>query len=72
MTDRLARDRWRHDLKNQLGVVLGFSELLLAELDPSNAHRADIEEIHAAAQRALDLVATLAVDDATIAGEDAT
>ena len=48
--------KWRHDLKNQLGIVLGFSELLLNDMDPQNAHRADIEEIHTAARRALALL----------------
>ncbi len=57
MADASVPARWRHDLKNQLGIVLGFSELLLNELDPASAHRADIEEIHTAAQRALELVA---------------
>lgn len=48
--------RWRHDLKNQLGIVLGFSELLQNEMDPASPHCADLAEIQAAAQRALDLV----------------
>jgi hypothetical protein len=30
-------DRWKHDLKNQLGIVLGFSALMLEELDPTIA-----------------------------------
>ena len=68
MTDRMPTDRWRHDLKNQLGIVLGFSELLLNEFDPASAHRADIEEIHTAAQRALDLLAAV---PAEISSEDA-
>jgi hypothetical protein len=59
MADASVPARWRHDLKNQLGIVLGFSELLLNELDPASPHRADIEEIHTAAQRALELVATV-------------
>ncbi len=59
MADESALARWRHDLKNQLGIVLGFSELLLNELDPASAHRADIDEIHVAAERALELLATL-------------
>ena len=46
MTDAPAPARWLHDLKNQLGIVLGFSELLLNELEPGSAHRADLEEIH--------------------------
>jgi|HubBroStandDraft_6_1064221.scaffolds.fasta_scaffold1946494_1 signal transduction histidine kinase len=56
MTDVSASGRWQHDLKNQLSIVLGFSELLLNELDPVSAHRADVKEIHAAAQRALELL----------------
>jgi hypothetical protein len=59
MTDTQAADRWRHDLKNQLGIVLGFSELLLNELDAGSAHRADVKEIHAAARRALELIARI-------------
>jgi signal transduction histidine kinase len=54
---------WRHDLKNHLGIVLGFSELLLARLDPDNPIRVDVQEIHLAAQRALHLVRTIASDD---------
>jgi hypothetical protein len=81
VADASVLARWRHDLKNQLGIVLGFSELLLNELDPAGAHRADIAEIHAAAQRALELLATLpgeAVEHVdhgpreAVSGEDAT
>ena len=72
MTDRRAADRWRHDLRNQLGIVLGFSELLLNELDLGSPHRADIQEIHRAAQRALELVTAEAMGDGAVAGEDAT
>jgi signal transduction histidine kinase len=49
-------EKWRHDLRNQLGIVLGFTELVLNEMDAADRHRSDVEEIHAAAQRALDLV----------------
>jgi signal transduction histidine kinase len=50
---------WRHDLKNHLGIVLGFSEMLLAELDPASPMRADVLEIHTAAERAMALVRSL-------------
>jgi hypothetical protein len=53
--------RWRHDMKNQLGIVLGFSDLLLQELDAADPRRADIQEIHTAASRAMDLLAQLPV-----------
>jgi hypothetical protein len=48
--------RWRHDMKNQLGIVLGFSDLLMQELDPSDTRRADLLEIHTAARRAMELL----------------
>ena len=51
--------RWRHDMKNQLGVVLGFSGLLLEEMDPADPRRSDVQEIQAAATRALELLAKL-------------
>jgi hypothetical protein len=46
-------------MKNQLGIVLGFSDLMLNELDPASPHRPDVVEIHAAAQRALDLMSNM-------------
>jgi signal transduction histidine kinase len=49
--------KWRHDLKNQVGIILGFSELLLNALDETSAHRSDVQEIYNAAQRALNLLA---------------
>ena len=48
--------RWRHDLKNQLGIVLGYSELILEEMDPSNPLRTNVEEILKAVQHALRLM----------------
>lgn len=55
--DRAAR--WRHDFKNQLGIVVGFSEMLLGEIEAHDRHRQDVEEIHRAATRALALLADL-------------
>jgi signal transduction histidine kinase len=51
----LQGDR-RHELKNQLGIVLGFTELLLTEMEQDDPWRADVAEIRAAAARALELV----------------
>lgn len=61
MTDRdpTPDARWRHDLKNQLGIVLGFSELLIEDLDAANPMRADLEEILKAGRRAMVLVDSL-------------
>ena len=49
----------RHDLKNQLGIVVGFSEILLNEMDAADRHRPDVQEIHLAAMNALDLLSRL-------------
>ena len=54
-----SRSRWRHDMKNQLGVILGFSDLLLEEMDPADPRRGDVQEIHTAATRAMELLARL-------------
>ena len=48
-----------HDFKNQLGIILGFSDLLMAETADSDQRRGDFEEIHRAATAALDLLARL-------------
>ena len=55
MTD----DKIRHDFKNQLGIILGFSEILLTEAASDDPRRDDLEEIHRAAQAALDLLERL-------------
>jgi signal transduction histidine kinase len=53
------RSRWRHDMKNQLGIILGFSDLLLEEIDPADPRRGDVQEIRTAATRAIELLAKL-------------
>ena len=58
-----SRSRWRHDMKNQLGVILGFSDLLLEEMDPADPRRRDVQEIHAAATRAMELLANLLLSE---------
>lgn len=52
----MISSRWRHDITNQLGIVLGFAELLLEEMDAADPRRGDIQEIVAAAQKALELI----------------
>jgi len=55
-------ERNRHDFKNQLGIILGFSEILVAEAEAGDPRREDFEEIHRAAQTALDLLGRLYPD----------
>ncbi len=48
-----------HDFNNMLGVIIGYSELILEEMDPSQPFRADLEEIQKAARRSADLTRQL-------------
>ena len=45
-----------HDLKNLLGIIIGYSNLLLDELPEGAPHRTDIEEILKAGEGAIALV----------------
>lgn len=52
-----ADDKSRHDIQNQLAVIKGYADLLLAEVAPDDPRGADFEEIRKAAATALDLLA---------------
>ncbi len=60
----MSNDKNRHDFKNQLAIILGFSEILLAEAAAGDPRRGDVEEIHKAATAALALLARLYPDPA--------
>jgi hypothetical protein len=51
--------RWRHDVMNQIGIILGFAGLILDDMDPADPRRADVQEISAAASRAMELIEQL-------------
>jgi signal transduction histidine kinase len=61
--EKSPSERWRHDLKNQLGIVLGYSDLMLADMDDADPLRADLEEIRKAGQQAMALVVELGESD---------
>jgi PAS domain S-box-containing protein len=48
-----------HDLNNVLGIVMGYSELLIYEIDPSSPLRPNLESILEASQRATAIVQDL-------------
>jgi PAS domain S-box-containing protein len=48
-----------HDFNNMLGVILGYSELILEQGDPSQQFHAELEEIQKAARRSADLTRQL-------------
>ena len=45
-----------HDMKNYLGIVIGYSNLLLEELPPEDPRRTDMDEIRKAGEAAIALV----------------
>jgi signal transduction histidine kinase len=55
-TDR----KFEHDMKNLLGIVIGYSNLMLDEMPADDPKRADLEEIRRAGESALALLVTLA------------
>jgi PAS domain S-box-containing protein len=48
-----------HDFNNMLGVIIGYSELILEQVDPSQQFHAELEEIQKAARRSADLTRQL-------------
>jgi signal transduction histidine kinase len=55
-------DKYRHDFKNQLAIIRGFAEILLAEMPATDPRRSDVEEIHKAAVTSLALLARVYPD----------
>jgi two-component system cell cycle sensor histidine kinase/response regulator CckA len=50
-----------HDFNNMLGVIMGYSEIIMAKLPPENPVREHVEQIQHAAERALGLTRQLLV-----------
>ncbi len=48
-----------HDFNNMLGVIIGYSELILEEINPSQRFHAELQEIQKAARRSTDLTRQL-------------
>lgn len=48
-----------HDMNNLLSPILGFSDLVLSEMDPDDPHYEDLHNIRTAARRARNLVSKL-------------
>ena len=51
-----ADRKFVHDMKNMLGIVIGFSNLLLDEMTADDPRRADVDEIRKAGENALALL----------------
>jgi hypothetical protein len=53
-------DRVVHNLKNQLAIIIGFSDLMLSEMNANDPHFRDLNEVNKAGHAALAEVRTLA------------
>ena len=52
------RDRFVHDMKNMLGIVIGYANLVLDDMPDDDPRRPDVDEIRKAGESALSLVET--------------
>lgn len=48
-----AESKFVHDMKNQLGIIIAFSRLLLDDMTTDDPRRADLEEVRKAGETAL-------------------
>lgn len=51
-----ADRKFVHDMKNMLGIIIGYSNLLLDEMPSGDPKRADVEEIRKAGDKALTIL----------------
>ena len=51
-----ADRKFVHDMKNMLGIVIGYSNLLLDDMAADDPKRADIDEILKAGEQAIALL----------------
>ena len=61
--------RFVHDMKNYLGVIIGYSSLLLEELPPEDPRQGDLDEIRKAGEAAIALVEAWSADHPGVADE---
>ena len=62
-----ADRKFVHDMKNLIGIIIGYSNLLLDEMPAGDPKRSDLDEIRKAGEGA---VALLNDWDATLPGEE--
>jgi signal transduction histidine kinase len=53
-----ADAKFVHDMKNMLGIIIGYSNLLLDEMSGDDPKRPDVEEIRKAGDKALVILDT--------------
>ncbi len=53
-----ADRKFVHDMKNMLGIIIGYSNLLLDEMPADDPKRRDVDEIRKAGEHAVTLLDT--------------
>lgn len=51
-----ADRKFVHDMKNMLGIIIGYSNLLLDDMPADDPRRADVDEIRKAGEAAVALL----------------
>ena len=51
-----ADRKFVHDMKNLMGIIIGYSNLLLDEMPPDDPKRSDLAEIRTAGESAIVLL----------------
>ncbi|HEY6214211.1 MAG TPA: hypothetical protein VIW45_18080 [Vicinamibacterales bacterium] len=68
MNEPTREDEVIHRLKNHVAIIVGFTELLIAETPDEDPRKADLIEVHKAAQAAMALMPELGQRIARAAG----
>jgi signal transduction histidine kinase len=58
-----ADRKFVHDMKNMLGIIIGYSSLLLDDMTADDPRRADVDEIRKAGEDAVALLDGLNTDE---------
>jgi hypothetical protein len=56
----LTNDQVLHQLKNHLAIIVGFTDLLIADMPEGDRHAADLREVHQAARQAMGVLPEIA------------
>jgi hypothetical protein len=56
----LSDDQVLHQLKNHIAIIVGFTDLLLADVTGDERRAADLREVHTAARQAMAILPEVA------------
>ena len=56
----LTNDQVLHQLKNHIAIIVGFTDLLIADAPEGDRRAADLHEVHQAARQAMSVLPEIA------------